>query len=110
MVDDLAALLAGAGAEFEDAVGGADDVGVVLDDEQRVAGVAKAPENAVEAPDVARMQADGGLVEDEERVDEVAAERGGERDALRLAAGERPRLAVEREVVEADGDEVLEAR
>src|SRR5437762_284169 len=43
-----------------------------------------------------------GLVEHIERVDEMRAECVGERDTLRLAAGERARLPVEREIAEAD--------
>ena len=37
--DELAAVFAGFGAEVEDPVGGFDDVEVVLDDEQGVAGI-----------------------------------------------------------------------
>ena len=44
--DELAAVLAGLGTEVEDPVGGFDDVEVVLDDEQRVAGIDEAAENA----------------------------------------------------------------
>ena len=55
------------------------------------------------------MQADRGLVEHVERVDQARPERGRQRDALGLAARKGPRLAVEREVVEADPVEVVEA-
>ena len=55
------------------------------------------------------MQADARLVEDEDRVDERSAEAGGEIDALDLAAGERARGAVEREIAEADLVEVTQA-
>ena len=37
--DELAAVFAGFGAEVEDPVGGLDDLEVVLDDEQGVAGI-----------------------------------------------------------------------
>ena len=50
---------------------------------------------------VARVQADRRLVEHVQRVDELRAERVGEPDALRLAAGERARRPVQREVVRA---------
>ena len=62
------------------------------------------------AAHVARVQADRGLVEHEQRVDERGAERGGEVDALHLAARERARLAVERQVAEADVAEVAQPR
>ncbi len=48
------------------------------------------------------MQADRRLVEHEQRVDERGAERGREVDALDLAARQRARLAVEREIAEPD--------
>ena len=107
--EDVAAEFARAGAEVEEVVGGADDVGVVLDDEDGVAEVAQGVEDADELGGVARMQADGGLVEYIERADEARAERCGELDALRFAAGERGGEAVEGEVVEADLDEEVDA-
>src|SRR5437016_14472015 len=54
------------------------------------------------------MEADRGLVEHVERVDEQAADGGGEVDALELAARERARLAVEGQVLEPDLDQVAE--
>src|SRR5688572_13680438 len=50
---------------------------------------------------VARMQADGRLVQHEQRVDQRSAERGSQIDALDFAARERARLAVERQVTQA---------
>jgi hypothetical protein len=55
------------------------------------------------------MQADGRLVEHVERVGQVRAERVRQRDALRLAAGQRARLPVQREVAEPDVVEELDA-
>ena len=72
--DELAAVFAGLGAEVEDPVGAFDDVEVVLDDQQAVAGVDEALEDAEQALDVGEVEAGGGLVEDEElglTIDEV---------------------------------------
>ena len=55
---DLAAVLAGTGTDVEHAVGGLHDLGIVLDDDQRVAGIAQPLHDADDAADVARMQAD----------------------------------------------------
>ena len=74
----------------------------MLDDEHRVARIAQAPEQAKEAPHVARVEPDRRLVEDVQRVHELRAERVGEADALGLAAGERPRRPIEREIREPD--------
>ena len=51
---------------------------------------------------VAAVQPDGGLVEHVAGAHQARAEAGGELDALRLAAGERGREAVERQVLQAD--------
>ena len=106
---DLAAALAGAGAEIQDAIGLEHDLRVVLDHDQRVARIAQPLHHPDHPLHVARMQADGGLIEHEQRVDERGAERGGEVDALHFAARERARLAIEREVAQADVREVAEA-
>ena len=82
----------------------------MLDDEQGIARVAQPVEDADEPMDVARVQADAGFVEDVERVDERGAERGGEIDALDFAAAEGARLAVERQIAQADIDEIAQAR
>ena len=97
-----AAALAGAGAEVENAVGLQHDLRIVLDHHQRVAGVAQPLHHADDALHVARMQADGGLIEHEQRVDERRAERRGEIDPLHLAARERARLPIERQITQTD--------
>src|SRR5580704_6102233 len=56
------------------------------------------------------MQADGRLVEHVERANKVRAEGRRQLDALGFAAGERGGEAVEREVVEANLVEKLQAR
>ena len=99
---ELAALLAAARSELHHVVGGADRVEIVLDDEHGVAAVAQPEQQPEQAVHVARVQPDRRLVEHVERVDELRAERVGEPDALRLAAGERARRAIQREVVEPD--------
>ena len=100
----------GPGPDVEDAVGREHDLRIVLDHDQRVAGVAQPLHHADHAAHVARMQADRRLVEHEQRVDQRGAERGGEIDALHFAAGQRARLAVEREIAEADIVQIVEAR
>ena len=101
LVDHLAALAAGAGAEVDHVVGGGDEGRVVLDHHHRVARVGQPAQDADELLRVARVQAHRRLVEDVERARERAAERGGEGHALGLAAREGPRLAPEGQVAEA---------
>ena len=102
------------GPEVDDPVGGADDVEVVLDHDERVAGGEQLAEGAQQLRDVVEVEAGGGLVEQEEgrglRIERraVAAtfrrlgEMAGELQALRLAAGERRHRLAEAQVVEAD--------
>ncbi len=107
--DDAPALAARAGAEVDHPVGGQHHGRVVLDHDQGVAGVAQALHGAHDAVHVARVQADAGLVQHEERVDQGGAERGGQVDALHLAAAEGAALAVQAEVAQAHVAEVLQA-
>ena len=107
-VHDRAAVDAGARADVDDPVGGADRVLVVLDDDQRVAEVAQRDERVDEATVVALVQADARLVEHVEHAGEAGADLGRQADALRLAARERGRRAGEVEVAEADVDEEVE--
>src|SRR6202012_2049405 len=101
----LAPILASAGAKIHQVVGGAQDIRVVLDDQDGVTQVAQVLEDADQLGRVSRVQADRGLVEHVECTDELRAERRGELDALRLATGERRGKPVEGEVIEADGIE-----
>src|SRR5262249_5362592 len=105
---DLAAALAWARADVENPIGGKHHLRIVLDDDERVARVAQPMHDADHAADVAGMQPDRRLVEDEERVHQRGAERGREVDALHLAAGERARLPIEREIGKTDVGEITE--
>src|SRR5260221_6353929 len=107
--EELAAEVARARAEIDDVACSLNGVGIVLDDEDSVAEVAKRLQNLDEALRVARVEADGWLIENVERADEMRAERRGELDALRFAAGESGGETVEGEVVKADFVEELEA-
>ena len=100
--DDLAAVLAGAGPDVEQPVGRLHHLRIVLDHDQRIARIAQPLHDADDSTDIACMQADGGLVQHEQGVDQRGAERRGQIDPLHLAAGQRARLAVEIEVPQAD--------
>ena len=106
--EDLPAVLPGPRAEVDDVLGGADDLGVVLDDHDRVADLPERAEDLDEPGVVARMKPDRGLVEDEERPDERRAQGGGEVDALGLPAAQGEGHPVERDVVEPDLEEELQ--
>ena len=75
---------------------------VVLDDDHGVAEVAQPLERADQLVVVALVQADRRLVEDVEHADELRADLRREPQALRLAARQRRRGAVELQVADAD--------
>ena len=106
--DEVPAVLAGAGPEIDDVVRRRDRRLVVLDDQHGVAQVAQPLERAEEPVVVALVQADARLVQHVEHADEARADLGREPDALPLAAGERGRLALQRQVAEADVGEELQ--
>ena len=99
---------AGAGAEVDDVVGDRDRLRLVLHDEHRVALVAQLQQQVVHPLDVVRVQADRRLVEDVGDVGERGAEVADHLGALRLAARQRARRPVEREVAQPDLDERVE--
>ena len=103
------AQLARARPEVHDEIGGADRLLVVLDDEHRVAEVAQALERVEEAAIVALVQPDRRLVQDIEHADQARSDLGGQADALPLAARQRGRGTIERQVVEADLGEKAQA-
>ncbi len=107
--DHAAAALAGARADVDDVVGAADRVLVVLDHHQRVALVAQRAQGVQQDLVVARMQADGRLVQHVAHALQVAAELRRQPDALRLAARQGRRRAVQRQVAQADLLEELQA-
>src|SRR5690606_36338033 len=65
--DQLATAAAALGAHVEHPVGGLDDVEVVLDDDDGVAGVDDALQDAQQLADVLEVQARGRLVQDVDR-------------------------------------------
>ena len=107
--DEFAAGVAALRSEVDDPVGGFDDVEVVFDDDDGVAGIGQALEDLDELAGVGKVEAGGGFVED---VDGLAGgalgEFGGELDALGFATGKGSGGLAEADVAEADIDEGAE--
>ena len=98
--DQAAAARARAGAQVDHVIGAADRVLVVLDHHQRVALGAQPIERAQEHDVVARVQADGRLVQNVAHSLQIRTELRRQPDPLRLAAGEGGRGAVELQIAE----------
>ncbi|WP_409485181.1 hypothetical protein [Arsenicicoccus dermatophilus] len=103
---DGAAGGAGARAQVDDVVGGGDDVGVVLDDQDGVALVAQRVQERDDLGGVVGVEPGGGFVEDVGQVGEGGVEMKDGADALSLAAGQGGGGAVQGEVAQADAGEV----
>ena len=95
------AALARTRADVDQVVGPADGVLVMLHHHQRVALVAQLMQGVEQDAVVARVQADGGLVQHVAHALQVAAQLRRQADALRLTARESGRGAVQREVAQA---------
>ncbi len=100
--DQVAAVPPRPGPEVDDPVGAPNGLLVVLHDYDGVADVAERDQRLQELRVVVLVQPDGGLVQDVEDADEPRAYLRRQSYSLGLAAGERPRRPVERQVVEAD--------
>src|SRR5271157_1133580 len=110
LVNQTAAVLPRARPQVDHAVGLAHHLRVVLDHQDSVADVAQGFEDFNQTAGVARMQADGGLVEHIESAHQVRPQRRGELDALRFAARERGSEPVQREIFKPYLVEKLESR
>src|SRR4051812_43868623 len=110
----LPAFVASVGAEVEDPVGGFDDLKVVFDDDEAVAGVDDALENFEQDSYVFEVEAGGGFVEDEQRWFDsffLAGEFGevaDEFEALAFAAAQSVDGLAAAQVAEADFSEESE--
>ena len=99
---DLSPGAARAGTEVDDVVGDENRLGLVFDDEDRVAFVPQRQQQVVHRSDVVRMQADRRLVEDIGDVRERRAQVADQFDPLRLSPGQRSRRSVQGQISEAD--------
>ena len=108
--DDLAPLDPRPRPEVDEVVGRAHRVLVVLDDDHGVAQPGQPAEGQQQPVVVARVQADRRLVQDIQHAHQPRADLAGQADPLGLAAGERRRRAVERQVVQADVDQERQPR
>ena len=108
--DDLASMLASTRAHVNDPIRGEDCFLVMLDDKHAVAQVAQMLERLEQPAVVALMEPDRRLVEHVHHAGQPAADLRRESNPLRLAAGQRVRRPIERQVVEPDVVQELQAR
>src|SRR5258706_224577 len=106
--DETPAALARARPDIDDVIGAPDRVLVMLDDHKRVALLAELAQRVQQDLVVARMQADGRLVEHVADALQVAAQLRGEPDTLRLATRQARRRAIQTYIAEAHFLEVLQ--
>ena len=108
--DDLAAMHARAGADFEDVVRGPNRVGVVLDHDHGIAQIAQPFERLDHLDVVFGMQPDARFVEHVEHAHQARADLRRQPDALRFAARERRGPAIQAEIIQPDRDQQFQPR
>ena len=81
---------------------------VVFDHHQGIACIAQAKHGFDDAAHIARVQANAGLVQHEQGIDQRRAQRGGEVDPLNLAARQGAALTIQGQVANADVAQILE--
>ena len=96
------------GPKSQQLVAARDHLAVVLDDQQRVAQVAKLVQRRQQPRVVARVQADRRFVEDVQHAAQAAAELAGQPNPLRFAVGQRRGAAGQRQVLEAHVEQELQ--
>ena len=105
--DDTTTLFAAPRPQLNQVIRHPDRVQIVLHHQHSVTAVPKPAQEREQPVHIPRVQPDRRLVEDVQRVHQPGAQRIGERDTLRLAAGERARGPIERDVAQAHvGQEV----
>ena len=109
-MDDLAAVLACAGADVHHMVGRADGFFVVLHDHDGVAEVSQAGERLQQAGVVALVQTDGRFVQHIEHSHQPAADLRCQADALRFAARKRAGRTGERQISQPHIHQKLQAQ
>ena len=100
LCDDATALNSAARPHVDDPVGAADQVQVVLDDENGRSPLDEVLEHVDEDLHVIRVQADGRLVENEERAVLPSPHFRCQFEPLRLATGQSRRRLAERQVAQ----------
>ena len=101
-------MLPGPGTELQYPVRLAQYSGLVLDHEDCIASIPQPEQDAEKPLHVPGMQADRGLVEDVQGVYQSTPETARQADALH-STRQRPGLAIQREIPEADGGHELQA-
>src|SRR5207302_5674649 len=106
----FAALFAATGADVDQIVCGANDLFLVLDNQQRVAFVAQVMHHAQQLADIARVQSDARFIHDKERADKRCAKTSREVYSLNFAAAQRARGSIKRKITDADLAQIIQAR
>ena len=106
---DFPAVDARARPEINDVIGAAHRLLVVLDDQQRVAARLERVQRGQQLTIVARVQANGRLVQNVKHAAEIGAKLGRQADALGLAAGKGGGAAAQLQVAQSDLAQELQA-
>ena len=107
---DLTSPRSRAGPHVENMVCGKDRLLIMFDDNHRVSQITKPPKCSEQAVVITLMKADARLIEHIEDTGQSRSDLRGKTDTLRLTAGERSALTIEREVTQAHLDKESQPR
>ncbi|BAC18316.1 conserved hypothetical protein [Corynebacterium efficiens YS-314] len=110
LIDHLATVFTGAGADVDEVVGAPDGVLIMLDHDEGVSDITEVFQGPDQLLVVTLVQADGRLIEDIEHAGQAGTDLGGQADALGLTTGQGAGRAVEGEVGQAHIEQELQAR
>ena len=83
---------------------------IVFDHNDGIPEIAQPSQRCQQPRVIALMQADARFVQNIENAGQTGADLRGEPNALRFAAGKRAAFAIEREIIESDFEQKLQAR
>src|SRR6202030_2416048 len=104
----MAAGISCSGAEVNDKIGAPDGLFVVFHDEYGIADIARLLEGSEQPMVIARVQADGRLVEHIEHASKARANLSGQANALRFAAREGRGRTVQTEIAQPDFEQEIQ--
>ena len=100
--DDSAAVGTGLGTELDQPVGFFQDLGIMIDQQDRVSVFHKIVHDCIQTEDICRMQSDRGLIQNIQDAGSAVAHRSGKLHTLAFACRKRGGCAVQSQIAEAE--------
>ena len=106
---DRTAKSTGSRSEIEQSIGSIQYFAIMFDQQHRVAKISQSFQRNQQSSVVARMQSDCRFVEHIQHARQRSSGLAGQSNALRFAAGQRRHRTIERQIIQSDFDEEIQA-